>query len=167
MPHRQMLAGSFASNLEMVKMTVADFSDADMLCRPVPRANHALWQLGHVILSETGLVSRVSPGAMPTLPDGFDRQFGHEMAACDDASKFPTKHEILDLLTTVRHATIDWVKAIRPADLDCPLPETISERLRRKCPTVGNLAMLIPTHTTMHIGQIQVIRRALGKPVLY
>lgn len=39
-------------NLEIAQMTLADMSDAELVQRPVPTANHALWQLGHVAVSE-------------------------------------------------------------------------------------------------------------------
>jgi hypothetical protein len=32
---------------------------------------------------------------------------------------------------------------------------------------VGDILMLHPAHLAMHVGQIQVIRRKLGKPVLF
>lgn len=167
MPHKQTLAESFAGNLEMVKRTLSDFSDADMMCRPVRGANHTMWQLGHVINSETNLIGMVAPGVMPALPEGFGKQFGHDMTTCDDPSKFPSKQELLDLFTKVRQGTIQWIKAVKLPELDKPLPESAPEGLRKMCPTVGHLAMLVPGHTTMHIGQMQVIRRALGKPVLF
>src|SRR4051794_12687205 len=42
----ELMADVLAQNLEVVKSTLADFSDADMLVRPAPAANHAAWQLG-------------------------------------------------------------------------------------------------------------------------
>lgn len=167
MPHKQMLAEAFASNVEGLKMTLADFTDADMMCRPVPRANHAMWQLGHVINSEVSLIGMIAPGMMPVLPEGFSKTFGHDMTSCDDPSKFPSKQELLDLFTKVRQGTIQWIKNVKLPELDKPLPEQAPERLRQRCPTVGHLAMLVPGHATMHLGQMQVIRRALGKPVLF
>lgn len=167
MPHKQTLAESFMANLESVKFTLADFSDADMMCRPVPAANHAMWQLGHIINSEVNLLSMVAPGAMPALPEGFAKTFGHDMTSCNDPARFPKKQELLDLFTKVREATIQWIKAVKLPELDKPLPPAVPEGLRKRCPTVGHLAMLIPAHTTMHLGQMQVIRRMLGKPVLF
>jgi hypothetical protein len=35
------------------------------------------------------------------------------------------------------------------------------------CPRIADLAFLQADHLTMHIGQFQVIRRKLGKPVLF
>ena len=164
MAHKQMLAEAFSFNLEMLKMALADFSDADMLCRPVPKANHALWQLGHLVNSEVSLVGTCVPGSMPALPEGFDKRFGHDMTSCDDAAKFGfKKQELLDLFAKVRQGSIQWIKAVKIPELDKPCPE----KFRKLVPTLGHLAMLIPGHTSMHTGQIQVIRRALGKPVLF
>jgi hypothetical protein len=159
-----MLADVYASNLEMLKMTLADFSDADMLRRPAPKANHALWQLGHLVTSETSMVNAVAPGAAPALPEGFAQRFGHDMTNCDDAAKFgSTKAQLLDLMTKTRQASIQWVKNVKLPDLDKPSPEP----MRRYAPTVGHMAMMVIGHTTMHVGQFQVIRRALNKPILF
>jgi len=164
MPHKQMLTEVFTSNLELLKMTLADFTDADMLCRPVPKANHALWQLGHLVNSEVALMSASVPGSMPALPEGFGQRFGHDTTSWDDAAKFGyQKQELLDLYTTVRAASTQWIKAVNLKELDKPGPE----KFQKLVPTLGHLAMLILTHVNMHVGQLQVIRRALGKPVLF
>jgi len=39
--------------------------------------------------------------------------------------------------------------------------------MRRMCPTNADIVALGIGHDTMHIGQFQVIRRKLGKPVLF
>ncbi len=167
MRHTQMLAEAFESNLGMVKMTVADFSDDDMMRRPVPGANHAMWQLGHIVETEARMIGKVAPNVAVTLPANFDKTFGHDMTCCDDPAKFPKKDELLDLLTKVRAATVRWIMEVNLAELDAPLPDSFPDRLRKRCPTQGHLAMLIPSHATMHVGQMQVIRRALDKPVLF
>ena len=49
------------------------------------------------------------------------------------------------------------------ADLDRPCAGSMATF----APTLGKLLILISTHTLMHGGQIQVIRRVLGKPILF
>ena len=71
---QDLLADSYAKNLEMVKMTLADFSDAEMLVRPVPGANHANWQLGHLVVSEVHIIGALG-AKMPELPAGQDPGF--------------------------------------------------------------------------------------------
>ena len=152
-----------AANMEMLKRTIDDFSDADLLVRPVPAANHAAWQIGHMISSETRLVNAVSPGAMPALPAGFEARFTKDTAKLDAAAAFPSKADLLAVCQQQRQAAIAWAKSLTQSDLDRPTPEP----MRARIPNVASLMLLIPVHLAMHLGQIQVIRRTLGKPILF
>ncbi len=158
-----LMAEILAGNLEMLKGHLADFTDADMLVRPTPAANHTVWQLGHLAGAESGMVNLVTPGAIAPLPDGFSQKFTKETAKSDDPKAFPTKAEILDIFSKVRADTIAWAKSLTDADLEKPSPE----RLRNFVPTVGHLLVMTPVHGAMHLGQIQVIRRKLGRPVIF
>jgi hypothetical protein len=158
-----LFADGLHRNGEMLKGTLADFSDAEMLKRPTPAANHAAWQLGHLILAETGMVSAAKPGSMPELPAGFKEKFTKETSKLDDPAAFPKKAELIALFEKAREASVKWARALTPAEMDQPTPD----RMQRFAPTVGHIALLMPAHTAMHVGQFQVIRRALGKPVMF
>jgi uncharacterized damage-inducible protein DinB len=58
---------------------------------------------------------------------------------------------------------VAFAKSCTPADLNKPGPE----RMARMAPTVGHVLGLLGNHYMMHMGQIQVLRRKLGKPVLF
>ena len=64
----QLLTDLLRRDIEMVKATLADFSDADLLARPCPGANHAAWQLGHLIGAESRMMNAVQEGVVPPLP---------------------------------------------------------------------------------------------------
>jgi len=49
-------------NGEILKMTLADFSQDEMLTRPVPGANPATWQIGHMIGSASHMFAAIAPG---------------------------------------------------------------------------------------------------------
>jgi uncharacterized damage-inducible protein DinB len=159
----ELAADLLARDLDMLKMTLSDLSDADMLVRPAAGANHAAWQLGHLASAESWMVNAVAPGAGGELPAGFADRFSKEAAKTDDPAAFPKKAELIDAFEKVRSATIRWVKGLTDADLARPGPE----KMRNFAPTVGHLILMTPVHTTMHTGQFQVIRRKLGKPVLF
>jgi uncharacterized damage-inducible protein DinB len=159
----EVVAQGLSGNLQMVLGTLGDFTEQDMLVRPVPNANHTTWQLGHLISAENGMVNSVTPGAAAILPEGFAAKFKKDTAKSDDAKAFPTKAEILEVFSKTRAASVEWVKKLTPADLAKPGPEAI----RHLAPTVAHLVLLMPVHTAMHVGQFQVIRRKLGKPVLF
>jgi hypothetical protein len=162
MSKAEFVAGLLGGNLEMLKFHVADFSDADMMVRPVPGANHAAWQLGHLAAAEVSLVKAVG-GTTVELPAGWAERFHNSKANVDDAKALATKQEILDVLAKVRAGSIQWARSLTPEQFDVPAPE----KLRMLGATAGGIAAALAGHTTMHIGQIQVIRRKLGKPVLF
>jgi hypothetical protein len=158
----QHLASSLRNNLGMITMSLADFSDPDTLVRPVPGANHANWQLGHLILAEHNFVSSAG-GKMPALPEGFATMYSRDTSKSDDASKFLGKEKLLAAYQQVRAATAAFAESLSEQQLAAPSPEGI----RRLAPTVADLMTLASLHMTMHLGQIQVIRRKLNKPVLF
>jgi hypothetical protein len=160
----EFLTRSLTGSAEMLKMTIADMSDADLLTRPCPGANHPLWQLGHLCVAETNLMNGVKPGSMPELPAGFAARFENKKTNnIDDPKLLATKQQIVELFAKVRAATIATVQTLSEADLDKPAPE----QFRKFFPTMGDLVGLQTTHVMMHLGQIQVARRKLGKPILF
>lgn len=156
-------ADTLQRSLDMVNGTLGDFSDADFYTRPCPGANHPAWQIGHLIASEARSVSAFDPNAAGKLPDGFDKKFSKETASKDDPSFFGTKSQLMDQFAKTRGATIAWVKTLKAADLEKPAPE----QMRRFAPTLAHLLQMIPVHVAMHLGQFQVARRKLGKPLLF
>ncbi|HEY1923415.1 MAG TPA: DinB family protein [Tepidisphaeraceae bacterium] len=159
----ELAADVLARNHEMLKNTLSDFSDADFHTRPCPGANHAAWQIGHLINAETGMVAAMDPKAVSKLPDGFDKKFSKETCSKDDPAFFGTKAQLMDQFGKTRAATIAWVKTLKPADLEKPGPES----LKSFAPTVGHVLQMLPMHVTMHLGQFQVARRKMGKPILF
>jgi hypothetical protein len=148
----------------MVGMYLADLSDADLLARPVPSANHIAWQLGHLIVAEMHLLSAYLPNAKwPTLPPGFAEKHTKDTARIDDAAKFYKKSEYLSLYGQIREATIAALEKLSDADLDRPTTGDMA----KFAPNVGTMMLLNANHTMMHLGQFTAVRRKLGKPILF
>lgn len=145
----------------MLAAYLQDLSDADLLVRPVPGANHIAWQLGHLIAAEHGMGSQIPGAVYPELPAGFAEQHNKDAHASDKG--FGTKADYLSLFNKVRQATLDAASKLSEADLDKPT----SGRVAQIAPTVGALLLLSGTHVMMHAGQFSVVRRKLGKPVLF
>lgn len=81
----------------------------------------------------------------------------------DDPKQLATKQQVVDLFIKTHQAAMAFTKTLTDADLDKPAPESF----RKFFPTVGDLMSLQATHVMMHLGQIQVARRKLGKPILF
>ena len=97
----------------------------------------------------------------PELPAGFADRHNKETASRDTG--FGTKAEYLDLFNKVRQATIDSVAKLSEADLDKPTTGPVAAM----APTLGAMLLLNADHAMMHAGQFTVVRRKLGKPVLF
>ncbi len=140
---------------------LGDLSDADLLVRPVPGANHIAWQLGHLILSERYMAKDLPGVAYPALPAGFEAAHAAE-AAKNDTGFFP-KAVYLEQLEATRGATLAALNKLSDKDLDRPMPGPMA----KWAPTLGDLLLLTGNHALMHGGQFSVVRRKLGKPILF
>lgn len=147
----------------IVQGYLADLSDADLLVRPVPGANHIAWQLGHLIKAEHDMVEAVCPGTMPALPAGFDTKYAPETAKLDSPGAFHSKDVYLSAYAQQRAGTLKALEQTTDADLEKASPE----QMRAYAPTYGDLFLLQGSHWLMHAGQWAVIRRKLGRKPLF
>jgi hypothetical protein len=157
------LRNALTTTQELVNRYLADLSDADLLVRPVPGANHIAWQLGHLIVAERMMAEPLPGVAYPTLPAGFEDRHSKAAAALEPPQGFASKAEYLDLFGRTRAATLAALERASDADLDTPN----TGRMAPFAPTTGALFVLTANHTMMHAGQFTVVRRKLGKPVLF
>ncbi len=147
----------------MSAATSKGLSDADLLIRPVPGQNHIAWQIGHLIVSERGMMESIKPGASPALPAGFEEAHGRDEASTtsDDAARFLTKDKYIALMAAQREATRKILKELTPAEMDAPS----AERFQKMAPTVASVMLLAGNHVMMHVGQFVSVRRKLKLPV--
>ena len=158
---KQLLIDTYRQQAGMLQMHLGDFSDADLLVRPVESANHVAWQLGHLVNSTTNLINSVSPGAMSAVEPAFAERHGYNGTKLTDG--FEPKEQLLRRFNAVNDASIKWLENLSDADAARGTPDAI----KGFAPTVAHLAYALPQHVMMHVGQIQVIRRKLGKPILF
>lgn len=143
---------------------LGDLSDADLLVRPTPGANHIAWQMGHLIQAEIGIVKGQLPDAVyPALPAAFAQQHGKDTQAAEPPVGFATKAQYLEWFNSVRLATLAALDTLTDADLDRPSVGPMA----RFAPTLGAMLVLVSNHSLMHGGQFSVVRRKLEKPVLF
>jgi hypothetical protein len=122
------------------------------------------WQIGHLISSERFIMEGNLPGAQYSpLPANFENVHGRESTTKNSNQGFLSKDTYIDLFRKTRAASIQAVKVLKDTDLEKPT----TGRLAAKAPTVGKLYLLASHHILMHVGQFSVVRRKLGKPVLF
>jgi hypothetical protein len=164
MGYRDAVARTTIRSHELIPFLLSDLSDADLLVRPVLGANHIAWQLGHLIIQECHSIGSQLLGVRyPELPPGFEEQHGDGTASVDPPCGFLSKAEYLDLGARTLEATLDTLARLSDADLDMPTKGDAS----KLAPTLGDLFLSISGNIGIHQGQFIIVRRKLGKPVLY
>src|SRR5262249_40970452 len=77
------------STPHLVTWFLGDLSDADLVVRPSPGANHIAWQMGHLIQSERHLIgSNVAASRYPDLPAGFAERHTKDGQARESPADF-------------------------------------------------------------------------------
>ena len=159
----QAIRTALQTSQQVLDWFLADLSDADLLVRPVPGANHIAWQLGHLLLAERRNGQNLPGAEFPELPPGFEQQHSKETSAVDPPVGFLSKAEYVALLAGMRRAILAALDKASDADLDRP----IEGPRAALAPTVGAMALLVASHAMLHAGQFSAVRRKLGKPVLF
>jgi hypothetical protein len=140
-----------------------DISESDLNTRAVAESNRLNWQLGHLITSERGILGGAGC-IFPELPPGFSEDHANkpEVTGSDAPLKW-TLSDYMKLIEETRAASIAGLAKLTEAELDKPT----TGRMSSMVPKIGNLFELAAQHFVMHSGQLSVIRRKLGKPVLF
>lgn len=146
----------------VVQSYLKDLTDAELLVRPVPGANHIAWQLGHLIAAESYLADKAAPGKGPALPAGFADKHKKDTAGSDDPKAFLTKEEYLRLYKQVREGTLALVEKLTAEELQRP-----TEKTPPMVKTAWQALQFIGAHWAMHAGQWAVTRRKLGRAPLF
>ncbi|HEV2294587.1 MAG TPA: DinB family protein [Tepidisphaeraceae bacterium] len=143
----------------MVQRFTADLQPHEYLHRPTEKANCAAWTVGHLALSDRHVLMQLG-AELPPLPDGFDQRFSRA-EGCPEAGDFGDVAGILPTFDEHRTRLIEAVKRATPEQLAKPL-----EKPHPMFKTLGELVSFMSAHTAMHVGQITIIRRSLGRPPL-
>jgi hypothetical protein len=160
---RQAIRINIDSAYQIAQGYLGDLTEAELLVRPVPGANHTAWQLGHLLASAYDMVETTCPGSMPPLPAGFAEKYTPETSKVDSAGAFHHKAVYMNIAEEQHAATLKALDKLSDADLDKPS----AEKFRSYAKTVGEVFCMQGTHLLMHAGQWAVTRRKLGRPPLY
>ncbi|GAA5521350.1 DinB family protein [Aliifodinibius salicampi] len=121
------------------------------------KINHVKYLAGHLLNSQYGLA--MIAGLDPQLKwNDLFAVMGHSEAK--DDIEYPDIKEIKSEWNQLYEPTRDGLKELTPEILN-QVPPTPFNQVAE---TVGELWAFINHHTSYHIGQIGILRRAFGKP---
>lgn len=95
---------------------------------------------------------------LPSLPDGFEKRFARDEQA-PQANEFGDCSNLVTLLEQSFDALMAAVRRATPEQLDAPVGKPTP-----MFKTSGEVATFMALHAMVHIGQITIIRRSLGRP---
>src|SRR5687768_10471594 len=151
---------SFAYGLDFLREQVADVAAADMVAQPKGIVNHPAWVIGHLTYS-CQLLGAVL-GLPEWLPDDWARRFGTGSVPVADVGVYESKHDALAILGDAQVRITRAVEQVDESRLDEAFPD---EAYLDVFPTLRHaLTQVLVGHTSMHVGQLTVWRRAMGLP---
>lgn len=159
-PLRDQLRAAFVMPDAVVKFYVEDMTDDDLRVRATPETNHWNWQWGHLIVSEVFHIESLGRGAAPELSDEFRAAYSNENSRSDDPADFLDREALAREQLRIRTYTFETLEGLSEEQLVGPTPPVLDYL----GPTVASVFTGEIVHWMMHIGQLTVIRKRLGKP---
>ena len=129
--------------------------------KPKNADTNLAWQVGHLAVSEYGLMlfrqRGRSPGDLEIMPGWLRKQFGRGTTPQDQTEKSPSPTELLDRLEAIHSQALEEAAALTADVLAEP-----TEMPFTGFPIKLGALMFCPIHEGIHAGQIGVLRRLHG-----
>jgi len=152
-------------NLAFAEELVKDLAEEQMTIVPGPGlVSHPAFTLGHLVSGSAMMAEDL--GGTFDMPEGWKELFlrkgpGDPTMPEDDASKYPSKEELLAELSRQHELVKEWMHKIPDDRLHRP----IKWRFHKFMPTVYDLRVFMCiNHEAMHLGQLSAWRRAMNLP---
>ena len=124
-------------------------------------ATHIAWQIGHLTVSQYGLLLFRIRGRMPEdlqlIPGKFRKAYGRQSIPSPDPTGQPTTDELIDRMSRVHQLARRALHEVDPQVLLEPV-----EMPYAAYPIKLGAVLFCPLHELIHAGQIGILRRALG-----
>lgn len=129
--------------------------------KPQDSPTHLAWQVGHLAVSQYGLMlfrqrGRL-PGDLDIMPGWLRKQFGRGTSPPDKTEKSPSPEELLERLEAIHQQSVAEVGQLSLATLSEP-----TEMPFTAYPTKLGALLFCPIHESIHAGQIGMLRRLHG-----
>lgn len=155
--------------LEMTHRRAKEFTDDltpdEWFWHPAEFTTHVAWQIGHLAVSDYNLCLRRVRGRTQAdqelIPDAFIEHFKLGSKPVAGSEQHPPIAEIKRVFDAVHGQILKELVALSDEQLDVPV-EQPHPVFKTKLGAVD----YAPSHEMVHIGQIALLRRLMGKPAL-
>lgn len=129
--------------------------------KPAGVPSHLAWQVGHLAVSQYGLMlfrqRGRAPGDLELLPGWLRKRFGRGTQPGPLDAKSPTPEELLDRLQKIHEQALSEVAGLTSAQL-----AEATDMPYAAYPIKLGALLFCPIHEGLHAGQIGLLRRAHG-----
>ena len=138
MQHKEIIADVLRQiRKETIRVLEMAEDNAAVLFAPSGTSNHMIWHAGHAIWLQDLLCLRLL-GHRSEIDDKWEQRYGMDCRPLSETSKWPTKDEMLKLLSDQQQRMLDVIEASEPADLNRVAdpsrgPLTVSSRIIHGC----------------------------------
>lgn len=142
---------------------VADVADEQAFAHPLPAVNPIFWLVGHITTADDWLLQALRGSSRATLPASFVKDFGTGVTVRMDAHTYPGWTELREFRRRVLAQLHSALETVTDEELDTPTeipPPAVASSLNIKRRALAGMT----AHTVYHIGQISLLRKALGLP---
>ena len=136
---------------------LAEIPEDKLLHQPFEGANHALWVMGHLAVTDDWLAG-VYDGGGKTLPEQYERLFGMGSKPVNDSGAYPPAAKVRQSFDAACRRLQGAIAGASEAGLAEPLPK----ELEGFAPDKLAMALKLAWHEGLHAGQLTVIRKSLG-----
>lgn len=143
------------------EMLVADIPAEKFAFMPFPMMNHPAFCLGHLSIYPDRILELVGRADLVDRRAEFTELFSAGVECFDDASRYPTKDEIVAYYLE-RHGVV--AEALAGVGSEIYEGENPAEgEFKEMLPTIGAVVnFMMNSHQMAHLGQISAWRRAIG-----
>jgi hypothetical protein len=146
---------------QVLSKALEDFTDQNATKQSGAIVNHALWTYGHIAVSNAWFRSLLD-GVMTPLPDSYNGLFGMGSTPTDEPAKYPSLAEVKKHFAESLEALIAAVERSSEEDLAKPSLGDSGGMAPDRFAAVNRAGW----HAAWHLGQITMLRRAMGfKPM--
>lgn len=159
---QEAIAYSLRSSKLMFHRYLDDLKPEEFQHRPCLGANNASWIVGHLTCIDRAQLEKLGVSNLPELPAGFTDRFATTKAAATGTNAdFGNPSDLIRHFDEHRDLLIKTVEHLPTNVLTSPPPQNsplFSDR--------GESLLFVGQHTALHLGQLSIIRRSLGRPPL-
>lgn len=158
----ELILHSFSYSLGYLSDQIAELDDDKIVRQPAGVPNHPAWTIGHLVFIAQA-IGEVA-GIQPWLDEEWVRLFGPGSTPTSDSGAYPAKVDLLAALDDAEKRLSGAIQSLSDAALEKAFPDPAYADV---FPTVRHALMqVLVGHTSFHVGQIAVWRRAMSLPPL-